>query len=63
VVGKYDTVLVPCWFCNRDVKYPRSRYKRGQPVFCSMKCNLKYVAREGEEQQRNAAIYGNHPAD
>jgi hypothetical protein len=53
MVGKYDNVLIPCLFCNRDVKYPASRYKRGQPVFCSTKCNKKYVAREGLAQQEN----------
>jgi hypothetical protein len=60
---RYETVLIPCLFCGRDVSYPARRYKRGQPVFCSMKCNLKYVAREGQSQQENLRYYGSITPD
>lgn len=53
MVGKYDSIYVRCWFCSREVRYPSSRYRRMQPVFCSRRCNLKFVAREGQAQQEN----------
>lgn len=50
----YLTIDLQCLFCNREVRYPKKKYKRGQPVFCSLKCNRKFVARVGSEQQEKS---------
>lgn len=52
-----DTVIVPCYGCRREVVVPagpvRSSMREGRKyvVFCSRRCNLSYVAKEGTRQQ------------
>ena len=54
----YDCLQLPCWYCNRDVRYPKKKYRPGLPVFCSTKCNMKFVAERGLQQQQNLRNYG-----
>lgn len=52
-----DTVPVPCFACGKSVVVPggpvRSSMREGRDyiVFCSRRCNVSYVAREGTAQQ------------
>lgn len=52
-----DTTMVPCVGCCKEVIVPAGpvraamRYGRRYVVFCSRRCNLGYVAREGTRQQ------------
>lgn len=55
-----DTAQIPCHGCSRTVIVPAgrvrsaSRARRSYVVFCSRRCNLNYVAREGTRQQEGA---------
>jgi hypothetical protein len=52
-----DTIPIPCHGCSRDVVVPagpvRAAARRGRSyiLYCSRKCNLTHVAREGTRQQ------------
>lgn len=52
-----DVVHLRCPGCNREVRYPKNRAlaiaRSGKEVrsWCSRRCNLKWVAKEGRKQQ------------
>lgn len=56
-----DTVTIPCLGCSRAVVVPAGpvrammRDEREYVVYCSRRCNLQYVAREGTRQQEELA--------
>lgn len=50
-MANVEFVHVPCKNCNRPV---RSRTPVPAVVFCSIKCNKAYVAREGVKAQEEA---------
>lgn len=63
-----DVITVPCHGCRRMVKVPTGpliaakRYARPYVRFCSRKCELKFIAREGAKQQEVITDVGHlHP--
>lgn len=52
-----DTVIIPCLGCSKQVVVPAGRvrsavrHERSYIVFCSRRCNMTYVAREGTRMQ------------
>ena len=64
-----DTIPIPCHGCSRDVVVPagpvRAAARRGKSfiVYCSRKCNLTHVAREGTRQQEELIRAGHSDAD
>lgn len=59
-----DTLTIPCRGCSRMVVVPRGkvvaamRAGRNYMMFCSRKCNLATVAREGVRLQERAINAG-----
>ena len=64
-----DTIPIPCHGCSRDVVVPagpvRAAARRGKSfiVYCSRKCNLTHVAREGTRHQEELIRAGHSDAD
>lgn len=63
-----DVTTVPCHGCRRMVKVPAGplaaakRYARKYVRFCSRRCELKFIAREGVKKQEEFANAGHlHP--
>lgn len=52
-----DTVQIPCHACGKMITLPGGkvraamRARRSCVTFCSKRCNLTYVAKEGTRQQ------------
>lgn len=59
-----DTTAIPCHGCSKTVVVPSGpvraamRVGRSYVVFCSRRCNLTYIAREGTRQQEEIARAG-----
>lgn len=53
----HETVHLPCLGCNRQVRYPKNRsvanrrQGRQSYVFCSKRCEVRWIAKEGTKQQ------------
>jgi hypothetical protein len=64
-----DTATIPCHGCSRQVVLPggpvRAAMRAGRTyvVFCTRRCNLTYIAREGTRQQEELARAGYSDAD
>jgi hypothetical protein len=58
----YQTVPVPCLHCNKVISVPKGpvvaarNANRPYVFFCSTKCNLTYVAKQGVEGQVKAVL-------
>lgn len=56
-----DTIPIPCLGCSKPVIVPAGpvraamRDERDYVVFCTRRCNLTYVAKEGTRQQEAVA--------
>jgi hypothetical protein len=56
-----DTAQIPCHGCSRTVIVPAGRVRaamrdgRTYVVFCTRRCNLNHVAKEGTRQQEAVA--------
>lgn len=55
-----DVVPIPCRGCSKQVMVPAARARAAARddedlvVFCSQRCNVHYVAKEGARQQQEA---------
>jgi hypothetical protein len=56
-----DSTMVPCRGCSKDVVVPggpvRAELRAGREyvIFCTRRCERRYVAREGAKQQEEVA--------
>lgn len=64
-----DVTTVPCHGCRRTIKVPTGplvaakRYARKYVRFCSRKCELKFIAREGTKKQEEVPDVGHLHTD
>lgn len=60
MAGVGDTVAVRCHGCSKSIQVPRWRVRVEETAgrrfigFCSKRCNVKFVAREGEKAKERA---------
>lgn len=66
-----ETTTIPCFSCKKPVIVPSGRVRaavrrqKGYFAFCSRRCNLEHVAKEGTRQQEalsHAEHHSDHPA-
>jgi hypothetical protein len=64
-----ETTTIPCLGCSRPVVVPSGgvrmamRKQKNYFTFCSRRCNLEYVAKEGTRQQEEQLNAKRHPVD